>query len=201
LERTYSNIPAPALEKEARLKNALGQYGLQRAQTYESQAASQVCVRLPDRAPQDAWSEALPALQSAAAEECREAAGADHIRSYNWSPEFCRQNWTMLLRPVYTTYYLDDDQNPQPVLINGHSGEISGERRASLKRGRQASLIILGIALCLFLASLLLSAASVLFPPLLAIGGIGLFAAVLVALGAVIPVAVVWQFNRSQRQP
>jgi hypothetical protein len=199
LKRTYSNIPAPALEKEASLKQGFGQYRLGSAQPYDPLGASQTCVRLPDRAPQDAWSEAVPALQAAASEECREAAGADHIRGFRWSPEFCSQNWTMLLRPAYTTYYLDDDQNPQPVWVNAISGEISGQRRASVKRGRQAALVILGIALALFLLSLALSAAAVLFPPLLPIGGIGLFAAVLVALGAVIPPAVVWQFNRSQR--
>jgi hypothetical protein len=199
LRRTYSNIPAPALEKETLLKQNLGQYRLGSAQPYDPQAASQASVRLPDRAPSDAWSEAVPALQAAASEECRVASGADHIRGFRWSPEFCSQNWTMLLQPVYTTYYLDDDHVPQPVWVNGASGEISGQRRASLKRGRQAALVILGIALVIFLLSLALSAASVLFPPLLAIGGIGLFVALVVALGAVIPPAVVWQFNRSQR--
>jgi hypothetical protein len=198
LKRSYSNIPAPALEKEALLKMGLGQYQLGGAQPYDPQAAGQACVRLPDRAPSDAWSEALPALQAAASEESREAAGADHIRSFRWSPEFCSQNWTMLLRPVFTTYYLDDDGAPQTVWINGASGEISGGRCASLKRGHQAALVMLGIALVIFLLSLMLSVAAVLFPPLLAVGGIGLFIALVVALGAVIPPAVVWQFNRAQ---
>jgi hypothetical protein len=121
----------------------------------EPVAARRAFVRLPDRTPQDAWPEALSALQAAASEECRLAAGADHIRDYNWSPQVSNQIWTLLLLPVYATYYLDDERAPQPVFVHGQSGAVSGSRRASVKRGQRLALILIGVAVALFLLSLL----------------------------------------------
>jgi hypothetical protein len=200
LKRSYANVPAPALEEEPRLRRNLGDWILQKAQPYRREAAEGTIIRLPDRVPGDAWQEALPAIQASAGEECRQAAQADHQRCFRWSPQFPCQNWTLLLRPVYTTYYLDDEGIPQAVLIHGQTGKVSGQRRASGKRGQQAAWIILGVALGLFLVSLALSVISAVFPPLLPLGGLGFLVALLVALGAVIPVFRVWQFNRSQNE-
>jgi hypothetical protein len=197
LKRSYANVQAPALEEEARLSHNLGEWNLQKAEPYHPEAAEGTTIRLPDRVPSDVWREALPAVQAAAAEECRQASRADHQRGFRWSPIFPCQNWTLLLRPVYTTYYLDDDGNPQAVLIHVQTGKVSGQRRASEKRGQRAAGIILGAALALFLVSLVLSLLSTAFPPLLPIGGLGILLALLVALSAVFPVFQVWQFNRS----
>ena len=54
------------------------------------------------------------------------------------------------------------------------------------------------MAAVIFMLSLLLALAGAVVPPLLAVGGVGLFAAVLVALAAAIPALTAWQFNRSQ---
>jgi hypothetical protein len=133
-----------------------------------------------------------------AAEECCKAAGADHLRDFRWSPEFYSQEWTLLLQPVYSTYYLDDEGQPRPVYINGQSGAISGVRRASPKRAQRRSLTILIAAAVIFMVSLLLVLGGALVPPLLAVGGVGLFAGVVVAFAAAVPAMVAWQFNRSQ---
>jgi hypothetical protein len=103
-----------------------------------------------------------------------------------------------LLLPVYTTYYQDDENKPQPILVHGQSGKISGLRRASLKRAQRSALTLLVCAAVLFLISLAVATASIFFPPVLAIGVLGIVAALLVGLGALIPVATVWWFNRSQ---
>ena len=79
-------------------------------------------------------SDVEPALKSAAGEECRQAAGADYIRSFSWQPDFSNQNWTLLLMPVVSSYYIDDARIPQPVLFNGQDRATYGSRRASLKR-------------------------------------------------------------------
>ena len=149
---------------------------------------------------QDAWTDANSALQAASSEECRQATDADYLREFHWTPQFSNQNWTLFLRPVYTTYYLDDEGKPQPVYIHGQSGKASGVRRASMKRAQRAALIILSVAIVVFIMSLVVTAIGVMLPLVLAAGGIGMVASVFIGLGALIPLAIAWQFNRSQAQ-
>ena len=199
LERSYANVAAPALEDHRQLMARVQGFKHENAQPYSSEALKQAFVRLPNRSVEDAWSDAAPAVQAASADECRQATRADHIRQYQWSPEYRNQNWTLLLLPVYTTYYLDDEAVPQPVIIHGQSGYLSGKRRASMKRAQRASLFILIAAAVVFMFSLLFAGIGLLVPPLLALGGIGVLAAILVAAAAVAPVAIVWQINRSAK--
>jgi hypothetical protein len=196
LKRSYTNLSAPAMEEDALMKRQLGVYDLKPAQSYRPDALAGRFLRLPNREPQDAWPAALPAFQAAAAEECRQAVAADHVRQFRWSPEFRQQNWTLLLLPAITSYYLDDENKPQLILINGQTGQISGVRRASMKRAQRSSLALFIAAVIVFLLGLAASAASLLAPPLLAVGGVALAAAILVALLALIPIGMVWQFNR-----
>jgi hypothetical protein len=201
LERVFPNLTAPALETHARLRGLVGDFDPATAQPYQSQMASTSFVRLPDRSPEDAWPDVLPGLQAAAALQCQQACSADHQRDFRWQPEITGRNWTLLLRPLYTTYYLDDHNQPQPVIINGQTGQASGVRRSSMKRAQRTALIILVIAVVLFAISAILALAGIAVPPLLPLGGVGVLMAVLVALGAVIPLALVWQYNRSQPAP
>ncbi|NJN44298.1 MAG: hypothetical protein HC806_05960 [Anaerolineae bacterium] len=99
--------------------------------------------RLPTRPTEDAWPDALPNLQQAASDECRAAGKSDHFREFRWQAEYANQNWTQLLLPIYATYYLDDDQRPQPILLHGQTGQVSGVRRASMKRAQTTALWIL----------------------------------------------------------
>lgn len=200
LERSYENISAPALEEHAQLRKTLGSYSIQASKPYQAHDLSSAFVRLPNRTPQDAWSDAAPALQAAAGEECRKAAGADHIRQFAWKAEFANQNWTQLLLPLYTTYYLDDEQHPQAVLVHGQTGQMHGSRRASLKRGQRTSLVLLLVALVLFLISLLFTAFSLAMPVLTPLGIIGIVVALFVGLSAIVPIATVTWFNHQQKQ-
>lgn len=198
LQREYHNISAPALEEHQEVRRRLGDFHPQASQPYQAQALAETAVRLPNRSPQDAWPEAVPAFQAAAADECRQAAAADHLRDFRWKPEFSGQNWTLLLMPVYSTYYLDDEGQPQTVLIHGQTGRTSGARRASMQRAQRASLVILAVAAAIFFLSLLVAAASFFMPPLLPAGVLGGMLAIVVAVLAIAPVAMAWQFNRSQ---
>ncbi|GAB4581670.1 MAG: hypothetical protein Fur0022_44190 [Anaerolineales bacterium] len=157
---------------------------------------AQPLIRLPSRSTTDAWPDALPGLQSAAADECRKAGNADHVREFRWQAAYTNQNWTQLHLPLYTTYYLDDDNRPQPVLLNGQTGRLSGARRASMKRAQMTALWILLAAALVFGISVVLGLMGVAFPPLLIVGGIGVFVAFAIALGAIYPVFRVWQFNK-----
>lgn len=198
LNRTYQNISAPALEESERIQEAVGKFDLSRANEFRSQVLESAFIRLPDRTTVDAWSEAEPAFQSRAAEECREASEADHLRQFSWQPEYRNSNWTLMLLPLYTSFYLDDERHPQPVFIHGQNGQINGSRQASMKRAKRAAAIIVGVAVLVFAISLLLSAASLITPPLLAIGVLGLIIALLVGAGAILPIATVWWFNRNK---
>lgn len=198
MERSYNNIVAPALEAHPALAAALGPFNFADARPYRAADIQHAVVRLPDRSPQDAWSDAQLAFHNAAAEECRRAARADHLRQFSWQPEFKDPHWTQLLLPVFTVYYLDDNQQAQSLLIHGQSGKMIGRRRASLQRASRSALALLAVAALIFVLGLILSGISLAFPPLLALGILGLTVALLVGLGAVVPLIRVWWFNRSQ---
>ena len=199
LERHYHNISTPALEEDMVIKQEMGAFKLGEAVEYQVKEIENSFVRLPNRDTKDAWVEATPAIQTAAAEECRQAAGADYIRQFSWKSQYLNLNWTLMLLPLYTTYYLDAEKVAQPVFIHGQTGQISGVRRASMKRGQRLSLIILVIAVLIFLLSIVLAVASVALPILLVIGVLGFAIALLTAAGAVVPIVLVWQFNRRQK--
>lgn len=202
LRRTYANVTAPALEADSVLRQRLGEWDWQRARPYDATAIAKALLRLPDRTPHDAWSAAVPTLRKRAAEECRRAAGADHIRQFHWTPTYAEQHWTLLLAPVYTTYYMNDEGVAQTVLIHGQTGRLYGARRGSMKRAQRTALILGLIALGLFLVSLLIAAAGLVAPPIAVIGGLGILIALLVGLGALAPIVRVWQFNRQEtREP
>lgn len=196
LSRKYQNIPAPAFEDYPKLAQLLGDYSLSAATPYNSKGIGQAYLRLPNRSVEDAWPDAVPLVMKTAVEECQQAARADHIREFKWAPEYCNQNWTLLLLPAYTSYYLDDEKIPHLVLLNGQSGKLTGKRKASMRQAQKASIWILLAALILFLVSLAISAAAITLPALFVIGGLGVFMAILVGLMAIIPIAIVWRINR-----
>jgi len=103
LRRTYSNVLAPALEEDAVIRRRLGGYDLKAAQSYDADALARSMVRLPNRTPEDAWSDAVPKVQALATDECRHAAQADHFRAFRWTPAYADQNWTLMLLPDYAT--------------------------------------------------------------------------------------------------
>lgn len=202
LDRGYQNVTAQALDAYQVWENRLGKYDYANALPYTAPAVfepapgQRAVVCLPNRSQQDAWPDTLPAFQMLAADECRQACGADHIRGFHWKPEFHSKNWSLLLLPVLSTFYLDDDGKPQQVLMHGQTNQLSGARRASMRRAQAVSLTILMAALILFAFSLCLGLFSTLNPTLLPLAGIGGVVALLVALGAIYPVVAVWMINR-----
>lgn len=197
LHRTYQNVAAPALEEDGALRERLGRFDLGTAQAYCPEVLDNALVRLPNRRPDDAWPDAEPAVRSAAAQECRESMAADHVREFRWTPSYPSRNWTLLLLPVYATFYLDDEGQPQPVLLHGQTGQATGVRRASMKRARKTALIIAAVATLIFVLSVILALLGMAVPPLVVMGGIGIASAMLVGLGALVPIVRVWQFNRN----
>lgn len=198
LERNYQNIPVPALDNQKTIQKQIGNFDTKHSKPFQPEIIQDSFIRLPNRSIKDAWMDALPAFQNASAEECRQAASADMVRQYSWKPIFKDENWTLLLLPVYSSYYLDDQKIPQPVYINGQNGTISGIRKSSQKRAQKAAITIFIVAILIFFLGLILAGVSLAFPSALLIAGIFGGLAFFVALGAILPFIVVWWFNRNE---
>jgi hypothetical protein len=183
LTRTYYNAVAPALEEHAQLQGKLGPSDLKAARPYHAQALT----------------DAFPSIRETAIEECRRASSADHFRQFRWKATYPNLNWTLLLLPVYVTYYLDDKKNPQPILIHGQTGQLSGPRRASMKQAQRTALIIVGVAIAIFILSLMMAIVSISVQRLFPAAVIGLIVALIIGLLALIPIVIAWQFNRTHQ--
>ena len=93
----------------------------------------------------------------------------------------------------------DDENNVQPIYINGQTGRTSGKKQASMKAGRKLSMILFLIAVFIGIISLLIGAASIAVPMLLVIGILGFVLALIIGLGSAVPMIVVWQFNKDNQ--
>lgn len=82
--------------------------------------------------------------------------------------------------------------------MHAQTGKVVGVRRASMKRAQHFAFGIILAAVALFGLSLLCGLLGIFIPPMLIIGGVGVFFAVLVAVAALFPIARAWQFNRNK---
>jgi hypothetical protein len=193
LSRRYDNTAAPALDDYHDMMKRLVRYDHSQSQPY--QPVSDILVRLPNRPPQDAWSEVTAALHTLAGDDCRRASGGDHVRDFKWSANFGSQNWSQLLLPLYTTYYLDDEGKPQILLVNGQTGILDGRKRASMKRAFQLGTLVAVIAAVLFIVGLLLTLIGE-----REVASLGRYTITLSFFGlllAFLPLLYVWHFNHT----
>ena len=186
LDRRYENVVAPALDDHRAVMDRIGKYDLGSRTNYSPGSIGDSAVRVPTLSPEAAWPLAEPAFVRAAEDECRVAAGAEHIREFTLRARFPKLKWTQLLLPAYTTWYAEGGQ-VWPVLINGQNGRIHGVRRASTRRANSASFVIGGLALALFVLGALAAAIGVAVPLLVVVGGTLLIAGVVLALVAPVP--------------
>ncbi|MDO9086202.1 MAG: hypothetical protein Q7U53_08345 [Anaerolineaceae bacterium] len=203
LTRTYHNISAPALEEHRPLMAALGNFEYEKAVPVTTAAlmndsAQPALVCIPSRDKDDAWPDTLPRFQEQGSEESRLACAADQIREFRWKAEFSNQNWSLFLLPMWSSYYLDDENKPQSILVNGQSGQMSGSRRASMKKARKVSLAILIAALIALALTVVVGLISLTFPDLTVVAGIGLVFSLMIALAAIYPIAIAWSVNRER---
>ena len=201
LQRRYENTATPALAHFGQLTERLGSFNLAAALPADDFPKDPI-YRLPDRTPRDAWPDALPLLQQRAAEECRQAAAADHVRDFRWQASYSRQHWTQMLLPLYTTWYEDDEGTPQMVLIHGQTGRLVGQPRASMKRAQKRTVLIAILALVVGVLGIAAAVAGIFIPPLLVAAFPLLLAALLIGCGALVPIYRAWRFNdREKPQP
>ncbi len=201
LERSFQNLHAPALEEHDELMQRLSHYDTSKAVDAQPRGAdAATLMRLPDRPTTDAWHEATASLHTAAADECRKAAGAQHIREFHWQPTCDNPNWTLLHLPVWGTHYTDDDGKPQPVLINGQTGHLWGQRRGSMKRARGFAFTLLAIGALVFALAIVIALVALALPLLMPVAGTVAVVGLAIAAGSAVPVGRVWGFNREERR-
>jgi len=185
IDHTWDNIPAPALTYFRGLETKIGEFYLEGAQPYAPEFLEKAEVLLPDHSTEDAWREATYLVEAHVKEQCQVAAEGVGIRNFQWTPEWGERNWTHLLLPIYTTYYLDDEGEVCPLYIHGQTGHIYGRKQASLKRAnKRMQALISGAVLLLILAILPLAGviSGDLADPLPVFGGIGGLMLVLIGI-------------------
>lgn len=200
IARPYQNATAPALSIHDRILLRMGNYELRRAQPYMPAQVGAAALFAPDQQTGNAWPFAREALRKLAAQDCTQAARAQHMRNFAIHDRYESLQWTQLLLPIYASYYLDDEQQAQLVWINGQTGTISGPKLASQRKGNRMALTALAVAGVLLTLGLLGLLMAALLPPLAAVGIILLALALGAGLFAIIPAAWPWQWNRQQME-
>lgn len=200
LARRYENVVAPAMEEDEGVRQRLGEFDLTFAVPIDGRLPDEALIRTANRSTEDAWTDAVPAVRQRAAAECRNACRANHMRGFDWSPQYGARHWTQLLLPVYASYYADADNVVHPVFVHGQTGKAFGRRQASFRPARNLSLGLGTLAALVLAASLLLVVLSSLDGAdfLRGLGAMGVLAAMGLGIAAVFPVAYVWIFNRMQ---
>jgi len=199
LARHYDNVASPALSSHTTLMARLGGYRFDQATAYKTELIGGASLHVPDLQPDNAWPYVQSNVNGAAAEECRQAAAAQHVRNFAAHASYDHLNWTQQLLPMYVSYYTDDAGEPHLVYINGQTGSISGARLASQRKGWQTAAICAALSLAMFLFGILLIAAGGVIP-LLALLGV-LLGCLSIGLGifAIVPAVWPWQWNRRQQ--
>jgi hypothetical protein len=198
IKRRYDNVAAPALSEQKHLSKRTGRYQFEQAGSYQPDQLRGAFLLVPDLPPESAWPLAQAQLDEAAADECRQAAGAQHIRNFSLRADYQSLNWTQQLLPLYVTWYSDDEGTPRILYLNGQSGAIGGTRLASQKKGWKLAGMILVVAAVTLLAALFFAVVGALFPPGMIFAGLLALAAMLIACAAIVPAAWPWQWNRGQ---
>ncbi len=201
IARKYENVPAPALENHARVMAALGDgnalpFDTTRALGFSSDGLNNALVRMPDLTPNAATISAQLEMERRAANDCQIASGAQHHEQFSLRAAFGEPNWTLMLLPMYVTSYSDDNGKWIPLRVNGQTGFVSGEKRASMKVARRWALLLGAIALLALLFTAFIALTSILAPPMLAVAGILLFVTLALCLAAPVPLIMAWQYNR-----
>lgn len=198
IQRHYDNVKVPALSDHQRLLGLVGAYQFEQAQPYQPDLINGTILWSPDAQPASAWAQAQARLDEAAASECLQAVGAQHIRGFNLQATYDSRHWTQMLLPLYVTWYCDDQGQPHPIYLNGQSGVPGGMRLASQRNGWRLAGRLLAGAGVILLVALLFALLSLLFPPSLVLGAFLGIVALLLAGAAIIPAAWPWWWNKGQ---
>ncbi|MCB2210155.1 hypothetical protein KQH62_04610 [bacterium] len=195
------NVSVPALEEHANRIQMTSEYELNSAQAFDPNRLGDALLEAPDLPPEDAWPLAKLSVNQAAGRVCQQAASAQYVRNFSIAADYQNLNWTQFLLPMYATYYIDDDGNPQTLIVNGVSGTVRGPRLASRKRGGKIGGILGIVAAGLFLLALLGFLLASLLPAAAVIGALLVLVSIGLGIGAVVTAVWPGQWNQKQTGP
>lgn len=144
----YSNLRTAAMLDDTKTVSALGAFSDGYTQAYDPSALQQqdVVIGLPTRSPDDGWSDIENQLLSHTVADAVRAAGGDRVEQFEWRPTHTDTKWNYLLKPLYTTYYQDEDKNVVPVVVHALTGAVSGTKHGSMSKAKRMALILTGLA-------------------------------------------------------
>jgi predicted RNA-binding Zn-ribbon protein involved in translation (DUF1610 family) len=132
-----------------------------------------------------AWEEGRRQMRERTRQACLGQASTSQVRNFSMNLDFAEESWRYILAPVYLATYKYDKQ-PYQVMINGQTGEISGQRPVDWNK------VWLVIALLLS-PGLLLGLLGLITIPLGGIGiGVGALGFILLVIGMVIGF-IIWR--------
>jgi predicted RNA-binding Zn-ribbon protein involved in translation (DUF1610 family) len=126
-----------------------------------------------------AWELARQQMRAASRRACLNQASTPRVRNFSMNLGFSAESWRYILLPLYLAVYRFENQVYQ-VVINGQTGEISGQRPVDW---RKVWLVILG----LLAPGVLLGLAGLISVPLAGVGaGLGIIGFALLVVGLVV---------------
>ncbi len=201
MRRHYDNVAVPAASDHTALQTRLGPFQLEQAKAYDAAQLQHAAIRVPDGLPENAWPLARTQLDQRAIADCVTAAQGQHSRNFTVQADYDSLHWTQLLLPLYVTFYTDDNGQAHPIFIHGQTGQVSGVRMASQKKGWQWAGGLAALAAVVFIIGLVLGLIGMAVPPLVALGGVCLIGAFPLGLLALIPALWPIQWNGKQEKP
>ena len=119
------------LEGTTRLSQVLleriNKYDLHDLAPYEPKYLAGFQAQSYDVPLETAWETARHAMREKTRQACRGQASTKRIRNFSMTLDFEKEHWRYILLPIYIAVYAYRQKNYQ-VMINGQSGEISGQR-------------------------------------------------------------------------
>ena len=126
------------------------------------------------------------------------AAGADHVREVHVGGAFTDTRWTLQLRPVWLTWYRDDDGTARVLRVDGGTGVARGPRMMSPRRARRAAAALGAVGAACGVSGAALGLLGIVLVPLLAFAGVLMVLTVLALVAALVPLLAPQRHNRAQ---
>ena len=127
IKHTFLNTCISALTNHKLIWSRTGGYDLDHPTAFSPDSIRDAILWLPDVPPKSAWEEAKKAVDEHAATQCQVASSASSSRNFMSNFAYSREKWTLLLVPLYMTWYKDDKNDHHPIVINGQSESLMAD--------------------------------------------------------------------------
>jgi len=166
-----------------RLLNQINRYDLSALTLYDPKYLAGISAKAFDIPLEKAWETGREEMRERTRQECMNQASSSQVRNFSLNLEFADESWRYILLPVYLASYRYQNQSYQ-VMVNGQSGQVSGQRPADWNK------IWLAIA-ALLAPGLIIGFFGLLAIPLAGAGiGIGGFGFILFVVGLILSVII-----------